>query len=245
MVVDGIARFQALKLAFQGLKSPVKKSLFCWLVRCSKLEPFCDTEKWAHLANLGWNDPNAHALINQSSPNSLARVQFRQNSPNFRQNSPRFAKFPAKFAKICQISTKIRQISQISCHKRALTLNTQGYKENASEISAPEMPKFRAEIWRIHPPPFHTPPLSCLREARQECSIPANHQTKEVRFSADSKKGQRKGATSKIVKKCQNILDTFLRRAKSVKNRHKPSNYLSTFFDNFRVAPVCLRTFVL
>ena len=22
-------------------------------VRCSKLEPFCDTEKWAHLANLG------------------------------------------------------------------------------------------------------------------------------------------------------------------------------------------------
>ena len=67
----------------------------CW-VRCSKLEPFCDTEKWAHLANLGWHDPNAHAKINQSSPNSLARAQFRQDSPKFRQNS----------AKICQISGK-------------------------------------------------------------------------------------------------------------------------------------------
>ena len=70
------------------------------IFRCSKLEPFCDTEKWAHLANLGGNDPNAHAKINQSSPNSLARVQFRKNSPNFCQNSPNFhqnsAKFPPK-----------------------------------------------------------------------------------------------------------------------------------------------------
>ena len=66
---------------------------------CSKLEPFCDTEKWAHL---GWNDPNAHAKINQSSPNSLARVQCRQNSPNFRPNSPDFAKFAPKFAKLAK-----------------------------------------------------------------------------------------------------------------------------------------------
>ena len=46
------------------------------------------------------------------------RMQFRQNSPNF-------AKFPPKFAKFCRVSAKIRQISQISFHKRALTLNTQ------------------------------------------------------------------------------------------------------------------------
>ena len=54
------------------------------------LEPFCDMEKWAHLANLGWNHPNAHAKINQSSPNSLARVQFFQISPNFRHNLPNY-----------------------------------------------------------------------------------------------------------------------------------------------------------
>ena len=68
---------------------PKKSYSKCWgghrLVRCSKLEPFCGTEKWAHLANLGWNDPNAHAKINESSPNSLARVQF-QNALNFHQN---------------------------------------------------------------------------------------------------------------------------------------------------------------
>ena len=45
-------------------------------------------------------------------------IEFHQISPNFRQILP-------KFAKICQISSKIRQISQISFHKRALTLNTQ------------------------------------------------------------------------------------------------------------------------
>ena len=45
-----------------------------------------------------------------------------RNSAKIRQIS---AKISPKFAKICQISTKIRQISQISFHKRALTLNTQ------------------------------------------------------------------------------------------------------------------------
>ena len=80
---------------------PLKRDWRYCFVRCSKLEPFCETGKWAHLANLGWNDPNAHAKIKkirQNSPN------FRRNSPNFSQNSP---------------------ISQTAFHKRALTLNTQ------------------------------------------------------------------------------------------------------------------------
>ena len=52
------------------------------------------------------------------------------NSAKIRQIS---AKFPPKFAKICQISAKIRQISQVSFHKRALTLNTQ------QELISPNM----------------------------------------------------------------------------------------------------------
>ena len=83
------------------------------------------TRKSGHIWRI-WaeNDPNAHAKINQSSPNSLARVQFRrQNSPNFRQNSPKFAKFPPKFAKICQISFR----------KRALTLNTQIFERSSQK----------------------------------------------------------------------------------------------------------------
>ena len=62
-------------------------------------------------------------------------------------------------------------------------------------------------------------------------------------FSAACKRGRRKGPrqkTSKIVKKCQNIFDTFRqfsRRAKSVKNRQKVSKSFSTLFDNFRAAP--------
>ena len=64
-------------------------------------------------------------------------------------------------------------------------------------------------------------------------------------FSADRKRGQRKGATSKNVKNRQKVskifstlFDIFSRRAKNVKNRQKVSNIFSTFFDKFRAAPV-------
>ena len=55
--------------------------------------------------------------------------------------------------------------------------------------------------------------------------------------SADCKRGRRKGATSKIVKKCQKYFRHFSRRAKNVKNRQKVSKSFSTLFDNFRAAP--------
>ena len=63
------------------------------------------------------------------------------------------------------------------------------------------------------------------------------------RISADRKRGQRKGATSKMsksVEKCQKFFDTFRhfsRRAKNVRNRQKVSQIFSTLFDNFRAAP--------
>ena len=57
------------------------------------------------------------------------------------------------------------------------------------------------------------------------------------RQSEDCKRGRRKGATSKIVKKCQNVFRQFSRRAKNVKNRQKVSKSFSTLFDNFRAAP--------
>ena len=59
--------------------------------------------------------------------------------------------------------------------------------------------------------------------------------------SADCKRGRRKGATSKNVKKPQKVFrhfsKIFLRRAKNVKNRQKVSKSFSTLFDNFRAAP--------
>ena len=82
-----------------------------WIVRCSKLEPFCDTESghiwriWAEMTQTLMPKSTKVAQIRLPECNS-------PNSPNFRQH---FAKFAAK----------IRQISQISFHKRALTLNTQ------------------------------------------------------------------------------------------------------------------------
>ena len=52
-----------------------------------------------------------------------AQAQICQISTKIRQKSP-------KLAKICQISAKIRQSSQISFHKRALTLNTQAFSRS-------------------------------------------------------------------------------------------------------------------
>ena len=59
-------------------------------------------------------------------------------------------------------------------------------------------------------------------------------------LSADCKRGRRKGATSKNIKTRQKVTKCFRqfsRRAKSVKNRQKPSRSFSTLFDNFRAAP--------
>ena len=63
-------------------------------LRCSKLEPFCDTEKW----RIWGNDPKTDVKISQSSPNSLVRAQF----------PPKFAKFLPKFCKTCEISRGLR-----------------------------------------------------------------------------------------------------------------------------------------
>ena len=52
--------------------------------------------------------------------------------------------------------------------------------------------------------------------------------------SADCKRGRRKGATSKNVKKYFDTSRQFSRRAKNVKNRQKVSK---TLFDSFRAAP--------
>ena len=69
------------------------------------------------------------------APNSLARAQFHQNSPNLAE----FHQISANIRKNCQISTKIRQISQILFHKRALTLNTRERER---------------ERWDARPPPW-------------------------------------------------------------------------------------------
>ena len=57
---------------------------------------------------------------------------------------------------------------------------------------------------------------------------------KDKRGSADCKRGRRKGATSKIVKKCQNVFRHFstinVKRAKNVKKCQKVSKSFSTLF---------------
>ena len=52
----------------------------------------------------------------------------------------------------------------------------------------------------------------------------------QSRKSARSKKGQRKGATSKNVKKCQDIVRQFSCRSKSVRRQKVPAQF-STVFD--------------
>ena len=59
--------------------------------------------------------------------------------------------------------------------------------------------------------------------------------------SADCKRGQWKGATSKSVNSIFDTFRQFSRRAKNVKNRQKMSKIFSTLFDNFRAAPVFRR----
>ena len=49
--------------------------------------------------------------------------------------------------------------------------------------------------------------------------------------SANCKRGRRKGATSKIVKRCQKVFRQFSRRAKK---RQKSSKHVKKFFDTFR-----------
>ena len=67
------------------------------IIWCSKLEPFCDTEKWAHLRIWAEMTPmlmpksTKVAQIHLPERNS---AKIHQISPNFRQNSPKFVKFP-------------------------------------------------------------------------------------------------------------------------------------------------------
>ena len=67
------------------------------------------TRKGGHIWRI-WAEMSQtpHAKINQNCPNSLARVQFRQNSPNFRQIS---AKFRQKSPNFRQNSPNFRQNS--------------------------------------------------------------------------------------------------------------------------------------
>ena len=56
------------------------------------------------------------------------------------------------------------------------------------------------------------------------------------KWSADCKRGRRKGATSKIVKKCQKVFRHFSTIFVQGKKRQKSSKSFSTLFDNFRAA---------
>ena len=71
---------------------------------------------WAEMTQMLMPKSTKVAQIHLSECNSAKfPPKFAKFPPNFRQNSPNFR----------QNSAKIRQISQISFHKRALTLNTQ------------------------------------------------------------------------------------------------------------------------
>ena len=65
--------------------------------------------------------------------------------------------------------------------------------------------------------------------------------TKAAFAQRNAKGTSGKGPRQKSSKSVKNIFDTFRhfsRRAKNVKNRQKMSKIFSTFFDNFRAAPV-------
>ena len=75
--------------------------------------------------------------------------------------------------------------------------------------------------------------------------LPETSARPTLHISADRKRGQRKGATSKNVKNRQKVskrfltlFDIFRAGQKNVKNRQKASNIFSTLFDNFRTAPI-------
>ena len=120
--------------------------------------------------------------------------------------------------------------------------NIQKSKEFLVREKSKEFQKRKERKIRVPPVPFWISPATGVTSLGLRAQRSPKQRRKQV-LTADRKRGRRKGATSKNVKKCQKYFRHFstiffAQGKKEVKNRQKVSKYFSTLFDNFRAAPV-------